>query len=158
MKNVIAVAAIAAAALLSPAAVAATAVDSGTDLAAMRTAMKTDKRGYVAAQLQLTPDEEKKFWPVYDTYQRQLDAIGTRRAELIEQLVTQSKPMSDRYAKMVIHDADVIEEQESKATRQMVKSVQKALPALKAARYIQIEQKMHAVQAYDIASVMPFVK
>ena len=32
------------------------------------------------------------------------------------------------------------------------------IPALKAARYLQLESKIRAVQAYDIASTIPLVK
>jgi len=156
MKRVIAAAALVAATLVP--AFAATPPGDGTDLAALRTAMRTDKKAYVAAELQLTPAEAKAFWPVYDAYQRQLEVIGTRTAVMIEEIVTQSKSASDRYAKLLMQEVGEIEDEQAKAVRQVRKGAQKALPPIKAARYLQIEQKARAVQAYDLASVMPLLR
>lgn len=130
----------------------------GTDLNALRTAVKNDKRAYVASALDLSPEEAKKFWPVYDAYQRKLDVISMRRGTIVEEIVGRDRPMSDAYAKNVIGDLIAIDEDESKALRTLNKSAQKALPARKAARYLQIETKIRATQAYDIASVMPLVR
>jgi hypothetical protein len=39
----------------------------------VRQAVRADKRAVVEKNMQLTPEEAKKFWPLYDTYQRDLD-------------------------------------------------------------------------------------
>ena len=47
---------------------------------ALRAAVHVDKRGYVASSLALTEGEAKRFWPIYDAYQRQLDLSNRRRS------------------------------------------------------------------------------
>ena len=39
----------------------------------------------------------------------------------------------------------------------MQNGVLKALPAKKAARYLQLENKISAVQAYDVAEALPLI-
>ncbi len=51
-----------------------------------------------------------------------------------------------------------IEEQEIKSRRKMHNAVMKALPPKKASQYLQIEQKLRAVQAYEIAVAFPLEK
>jgi len=50
-------------------------------------------------------------------------------------------------------------EEESRARRTLQNKLVKALPPKKATRYLQLEAKIHAVQAYDIAvGIPPLVK
>ena len=49
-----------------------------TDMQALRAAVRADKKAYVASVLELTDAEAKKFWPLYDAYQRTLDMAEPR--------------------------------------------------------------------------------
>jgi hypothetical protein len=66
--------------------------------------------------------------------------------------------MSDLYAKNLASELVAADDAEIKARRVLYNKVMKALPATKAARYLQLESKIRAVQAYDIASTFPLVK
>ncbi len=129
-----------------------------TDLQALRAAVKADKKAYVASILALTPAEAKKFWPVYDAYQRTLDMTNREKNVTIMGVIGQDKPVSDPYAKQIAKDLIVAEEQETKARRTLYNRVMRALPATKAMRYLQLESKIRAVQAYDYAQTIPLIK
>jgi len=128
------------------------------DLAAMAGAARKDKRALVADKLQLTPAEAKKFWPVYDTLQKELQRLNRERNVSLEVLANRDKPPSDAYAKQVVNDLMSIEEQEIKAMRKAANASMKALPPRKAARYMQIENKLRAVQDYEIAVAFPLAQ
>ena len=68
-------------------------------IAALRTAAQKDKRALVASTLNLTDAEAKKFWPIYDKYQRDFDMLTRERNTTLEGLVARDRPMSDLYAK-----------------------------------------------------------
>ncbi len=129
-----------------------------TDMQALRAAVRTDKKALVASTLKLTDAEAKKFWPLYDTYQRVLDVTGRQRNVIVESLVSLDKPLSDLYAKNLAAELIAADETELKARRTLQNRVMKVLPAKKAARYLQLESKIRAVQAYDIAANIPLVK
>ena len=129
-----------------------------TDLQALRAAVKADKKAYVASMLALTPAEAKKFWPVYDAYQRTLDMTNREKNVTIMGVIGQDKPVSDPYAKQIAKDLIVADEQETKARRTLYNRVMRALPATKAVRYLQLESKIRAVQAYDYAQTIPLIK
>jgi Spy/CpxP family protein refolding chaperone len=129
-----------------------------TDMQALRAAVKADKRALVTSALNLTPTEAKKFWPIYDAYQRSLDAATRERSVAIVELIGSDRPMSDPYAKNLAKDLVTADEAEIKARRTMYNRVMKALPPKKAVRYLQLESKIRAVQAYDIAVAIPLVK
>jgi Spy/CpxP family protein refolding chaperone len=133
-------------------------VGDGTDTAMLRQAVKTDRRALVAATITLTNAEAKKFWPIYESYQRAMDVINRQRNVALEALLGQGKPMSNLAARNLARDLMAADEAEIKAKRKMFNAVMRALPTLKAARYVQLESKISAIQAYDIAAAFPLVK
>ena len=58
--------------------------DDAADLNVMRQSARADKRAFVASALDLTPAEAKRFWPIYDAYQRELNLANQQRTLTIE--------------------------------------------------------------------------
>jgi Spy/CpxP family protein refolding chaperone len=158
MKNALAALLLGGAMLVAPLAPAQDRFAGATDMQALRDAVKKDKRQLVASTLQLTDAEAKKFWPLYDDYQRALDAASRQRAVVMEDLLSLDKPLSDLYAKTLATELIAADENEVKARRKLQNAVMKALPPRKAARYLQLEAKIRAYQAYDIAAAFPLLK
>ena len=133
-----------------------------TDMQALRKAVQSDKKAFVASTLKLTDVEAKRFWPVYDAYQRDLDVANRRRVVAIEGLIGLNKPMSDLYAKNLANELTAADEAEIKLRRSLQNRLMRGvptriLPPKKAASYIQLEAKIRAVQAYDIAATIPLI-
>ena len=158
MKNIISAALIASAVLAAPLCAAQDNSAGIADLQTMQQAARKDKRALVTDKLQLTPAEAKKFWPVYDTLQKDLTRLNRERNLALETLANRDKPPSDAYAKQIVNDLMSIEEQEVKAMRKASNAAMRALPPRKAARYMQIEQKLRAVQDYEIAVAFPLAQ
>lgn len=129
-----------------------------TDMQALRAALKSDKKTFVASALKLTDAEGKKFWPIYDSFQRNLEVTSRRRVVAVEALLFHDKPMTNLGAKNLITELMAVDEAEVKARRTLRNRVMRALPPLKAARYLQLEDKFQAVQEYDIASTVPLIR
>jgi Spy/CpxP family protein refolding chaperone len=134
-----------------------------TDMQALRTAVRADKKAFVASTLKLTAAEEKKFWPLYDEYQRNLDMTNRRRVVAVERLIVQDKPESELFARTFVNELIAVDEAELKARRTLHNRLMRGvpsriLPPKKAARYLQLESKIRAVQAYDVAATVPLVK
>jgi Spy/CpxP family protein refolding chaperone len=129
-----------------------------TDMQALRTAVRTDKKAYVASVLKLTDAEAEKFWPAYDAYQRTFEMTNREKVVTLEGVIAQDKPISDPYAKQIAKDVIAADEIEVKARRTLYNRLLKAVPAKKALQYLQLEAKIRAVQAYDVAQAIPLVK
>ena len=125
---------------------------------ALRQAVKNDKRAFVESVMQLTDVEAKRFWPIYTAYQRELDATSRRRVVAVQGLMFRDAPTTNLSAKQYASEMLAIDEAEIKARRTMRNRVMRALPATKAARYMQLEEKIRAVQDYDVAVAVPLAR
>jgi len=139
---------------------AAQGADPASDLKTLVEQTKTPaaKRAYVASALALTDAEAKKFWPVYDAYQRKLDASNRQYSRLFEDVVMSGRPVSDTYAKALAKDLAEVEDAQTRARKSMYSAAVKALPGRKAIRYLQIENKIEAAYRYEVAATLPLVR
>jgi len=124
----------------------------------VRQALRSDgKRALVEKNLQLTPAEAKKFWPVYDEYQKELEKILRKQNRAMNDYIAAESSMTDANAKRLISIVVASDGEEQHLREATLKKLLKALPARKAARYMQLENKFRSVIRYDIADQIPLV-
>jgi hypothetical protein len=121
--------------------------------------IKADKKLVVAENMQLTESEAKGFWPVYESYQKDLEAINKRTEAMIDSYANSwnSVSMDDKKAKKLTSDFLALQADELKQMQSYVSKLNKVLPAIKVARYLQIENKIRAIIRYDLAEEIPLV-
>ena len=126
----------------------------------LRDKLKADKKLVVATNMELTESEAKQFWPIYDEYQKDLQKINRRIASVLESYAAdfRNKSLTDDKAKKLIDEANAIEQAEVNLKSTFAPKLSKALPTIKVARYLQIENKIRAVVKYDLAQGVPLVK
>ena len=133
---------------------------STTNMDILRQKIKADKKLVVAANLQLTDAEGTAFWPVYDAYQKDLQQTNERLAATVKAYAAayNKGPVTNEVAKKLLDEALAIDDAEAKLRSAAVPKILAALPATKAARYIQIENKIRAAIRYELAAGIPLVE
>jgi hypothetical protein len=131
-----------------------------TNMEILRQKVKADKKLVVAANLKLTDAEGTTFWPVYDAYQKDLQQINQRlTAAILAYSAAYNKgPVTNEAAKKLLDEALAIDDAEAKLKSALAPKVLAVLPATKAARYIQIENKIRAAVRYELAAGIPLVE
>ncbi len=124
----------------------------------VRQAARSDRRGLVERNMQLAPDQAKKFWPVYDAYQKDLDRIIQRQNRALLDYINAESGMTDANAQRIARDYVAADLDEMKLRERTLKKLSSALAPKKAVRFLQIENKIRTVQRFDIAEQMPLVK
>lgn len=121
--------------------------------------VKADKKLVVAANMDLSDAEGKVFWPIYDAYQRDLQAINDRlgKAILAYADAYNKKAMTDDLAMRLSNEALAIDQDELTLRKEYAARLNRGLPAKKVARYIQIENKIRAAIRWDMATGIPLV-
>jgi hypothetical protein len=130
-----------------------------TNMEILRQKIKADKKLVVAENLKLTDAEGTAFWPVYDAYQKDLQQINKRLAAVVLAYADayNKGPVGNDVAKKLLDEAVAVDEAEVKLKVSYIPKILATLPATKAARYVQIENKIRAAIRYELAEGIPLV-
>jgi Spy/CpxP family protein refolding chaperone len=129
-----------------------------TQSGALLARIQSDKKGLVAKAMNLTDQEAKKFWPLYDKFQRELEAPQKQYTRAVLDYVAAEGKLTDANAKRLAEQALAASVAEAKLRERHFAQVQKVLPAVKAARYAQVENKIQAVQRFEAAKAIPLAE
>jgi hypothetical protein len=124
--------------------------------------VKADKKLIVATNMNLTDAEAKGFWPLYEGYQKELEQINQRLGSVIKSYADAHNAgkgmIPNETAKKLLKEALATEEAEVKLRQSYAGKLEKALPATKVARYLQIENKIRAILKFELAGEIPLVQ
>ena len=123
----------------------------------LRDKIQADKKLLVADNMKLTDKEAKAFWPVYDSYQKELMALNDRAFKNIGDYAANVDKMTDDLAKKIVTDYLTIEGDRQKLRQSYLPKFAKVLPYKKVMRYYQLENKIFAVVYYEAAKQIPLV-
>ena len=143
--------------LLSMGSVAQSAEDTNMEILLQK--VKADKKLLVAGNMGLSDEEGKKFWPLYEEYQKELEHLNHNLGKTIKEYADafNKGPLSNEQAKRLMDEALAVEEAEAKLKRTYADRIGKVLSAAKTARYIQIENKIRAMLKAELAQEIPLV-
>ena len=124
----------------------------------VREKIKTDKKLFIAQNMNLTESEAKVFWPVYEDYQKELGKLVEKTVKLIDNYASNYQTMTEEAAKELINGYLAIEGERLTLMKSFLPKFRKVLPEKKVARYYQLENKIDAVVNYGLAKQIPLVK
>lgn len=133
---------------------------SDTNMQILRDKVKADKKLVVSANMQLTEAEAKIFWPLYDDYQKELQKINEQLTKTVKEYAAEynANTLTNEKAAKLIDQTIAVEEAEVKLKRTFMPKLSKVLSGVKAARYMQIENKIRAVIKYELATEVPLMQ
>ena len=119
--------------------------------------IRANRKALVAVNLELSPAEADKFWPLYDRYQKEISAIGDRVVSIVEEYTATFRDLSNDKALQLMESYLAAEAERIQVRRTYLAEFKKILPGRTVARFYQIENKMDAVLRYDLAATIPVV-
>jgi uncharacterized membrane-anchored protein YhcB (DUF1043 family) len=127
---------------------------------ALRAQLDLDKRAVVADNLVLTESAAAAFWPIYEDYQRELQAIDEQTVRLVNEYVEAyvNDSVTDEMAKRLLDESLALDEAEVALRKRYAMRLAGVVPAIEAARYLQIERKIRAVVEFDLSERIPLVE
>jgi hypothetical protein len=125
----------------------------------LRSDMNSLKVELVNSIMKLSPEDAKRFWPIYRDYENALGKLAISRAELVAEFVQahqagtfdnlKAKDMAKRWFKSQRARLDLLEKYHAK--------IEKALTSVQAGQFLQIENQLGLFIDVTIASEMPTV-
>ena len=132
---------------------------SDTNMEILKEKLKADKKLLVAGNMELTDAEAKQFWPVYESYQKDLESVNKQLFKTIKEYseAFNKGSIPNDQAKKLLGEALSVEEQETKLKRTYAEKLEKVIPSSKVARYIQMETKIRSLIKFEMAQQIPLV-
>lgn len=120
--------------------------------------IRADKKLVVATVMELTDAEAKAFWPVYDSYQKELQIINEATAKLIVNFADNYQSMSESAADKLIKDSLLIDIKRYQLKKDYLPKFTKVIPKTKVLKYYQLENKIQLAMYYELSSRIPLLR
>ena len=141
--------------------------DSATDgvlsqkeITAAKELMDTRRNMAVIINMEFSAEENEKFWPLYEEYRQKVRSVRERKLSLIDAYAARYRAgtVDDEFADKAIRDSIKIQRDTAKIRDRYWKKFRRIIPATKAARFYQLENKMDAEVDYVLAGGVPLVE
>jgi len=123
-----------------------------------RSDIRAEKALIISENIPFTDDEAVEFWPLHREYDLELNKLLDRRLALIRQFARTYGTMSDDEAEDLAKNAFNLEEKRTDLKRKYFKKFIKVIPAVKAARFFQIENQINMALDLQVAASLPLIK
>jgi Spy/CpxP family protein refolding chaperone len=140
-----------------PAAVDKASVNGDTALELARMFVDFHRQGVILANLELTPEESQKFWPVYDDYQRALEPLRNRAVNVIIAYNQKYDTIDGKEARDMLKELLDVQQDEIAVRRKFMPQFEAALPIKKVVRFYQIDNKINSEVRYKISQEIPLL-
>lgn len=107
----------------------------------MREKVKTMKIGFITQKLDLTTEEAKVFWPVYNGYENEMEALRKQRRGERKDARQEFETMSDKDAEKIVDDEIAFRQKELDVQKKYHAQFKQVLPAKKIAILYRSEEE-----------------
>jgi aminopeptidase N len=117
----------------------------------------TDKRAVYAQAMQLTEEESRAFWPIYDEYEAKVKKVDERFIQLVDEFAAKYSTMTDADARQMLAAKMKLDRERMDLQQAYTKKIAKAVPAIKALRYAQVESRIDNQLQRKVIQLTPLV-
>jgi len=128
------------------------------EIATERAELQSDRQAIMAANLPLTEDQAKAFWPMYREYRNELQKLGDRLVELILDYAKNDATMTDAQANTMLDEYLSISKDEVKIKSAWAPKFRKVLTPKVVTRFYQIDNKLDVIVRLAAADAIPLVE
>jgi hypothetical protein len=121
-------------------------------------AMRAERKAVVGANMPMTKDEEKVFWPIYDEYEAQMDKIEERHIKEVREFVASYDTLTDADATKKLDEVMSIQQARLNVQKAYVPKFRAVLSSIQTTRFFQVDGKLRALVQCQIAQMVPLAK
>jgi Spy/CpxP family protein refolding chaperone len=139
----------------TPQAAAAPSVDDV--MKTFRADLQASRTDLIAKNVQLTADQAAKFWPLYQKFQAEQNAIIDEQLKAVQQYIAKYETLDDATAAGWIKALFDRDTRMNQLRQKWLPSFQEVIPVRTALRVIQIDRRLSLVQQMEISARVPLV-
>lgn len=123
-----------------------------------REVLKVEKKAAVAEAMELTDAESQPFWTLYNEFQSALYLVQNKRIDIIQNYSDNYESLSDEKADELWNSSMKFEQEILKLNKKYYSKFKKILPMGKAARFMQLENKIETLVNAQLALDIPLIE
>ena len=123
----------------------------------VRSLNEARRQATVAANVQMSPETSEAFWPLYRSYRGEVSEINDALKGVILRYAEQYSDLTGDEAYELSEEFLDLQVQRDRLKQKYLKRFTKPLPALDAARVMQIENKLDALAQLALAADIPLI-
>jgi len=124
----------------------------------VRDVLKTEKKAAIADVMMLTEEESQPFWSLYNEFESALYEVHNKRIDIIKDYAKNYETMTDEKADELTNRMFKFESELMKIEKTYYKKFKKIVPAGKAAKLMQANNKIETMVNYELAASIPLVE
>jgi hypothetical protein len=121
-------------------------------------AVRAHRKKIIADSLELTYEEAKSFWPIYEQYFKELNLIFKRRGDTTYDFSQEFEDLTEAQSVKLINEVLQSDEDLAMLVDSYIPKVHRVLSGKKTARFLQIERRLHILFEADIGQKIPLVE
>ncbi|HTO05926.1 MAG TPA: hypothetical protein VMR86_02630 [Myxococcota bacterium] len=120
--------------------------------------IRANRKAFVAVNLDLSAEEAKGFWPIYDKYQGELNPISDKVVALVAEYTSHYAELKDERAVELMKEYLAAEAERNKVRQSYIPEFSKVVSGRTVARFYQLENKIDALLRYELAEKIPVIE
>ena len=125
------------------------------DIALLRQDLRARKMQVIGQNMSLSETEGEKFWPIYNHYVKDLQAVNDQKYALLKQYAEMWATMSDQDALIYVRNWLEADGQAQALRLKYVPVVSQVLPGRKAATFFQLDRRLNMIVDLQLFSQIP---
>jgi hypothetical protein len=121
----------------------------------VRNTLKADRQAVLTQSLQLTDQESKEFWPIYQQYRTDMDKVGDDMVKMVKEYASLYPNIPDDRAKDMLKELTSMQEKKLTTRTSFLRKSGRVLSPSKNLRLAQLENRMDLLVALKLASNIP---
>ena len=130
---------------------------STDDIAIIQGLWGKEKRAIVEQYMDLSTTEATAFWGAYESYETSRKELGRERLEILTEYADSYLELSDEIASDLIRRGIANNISYQKLAKKTFKQMEKTIPSVKAAKFIQLENYFRIAILMEIQDDIPFI-
>jgi len=120
--------------------------------------IQAEAKMLVGENLEMTEDQAKVFWPLYDEYDAELLNLSNERLDIISSYMLDYYDLSDEKAEKLVNQAMDIDQKRLDLKRKYISKMNKVLPQKLVGKFFQIDNYLQTLLTIQRQSTIPFIK
>jgi hypothetical protein len=118
-------------------------------------AARADRKAIVGENMNLTPDQAKAFWPVYNAYEAKMDKLDDQHFAEIKDYAAHYQTLTDDDATKKLDAVMQLRQERLDVQKEFIPKFRAVVSPILTARFFQIDNKLNAMVQYQIAKIVP---